>query len=154
MPKKTTWELSKIISDYLEQNGVNGRRMTAQEFGDKTGFSRSYIQMLATYWEGKGQFVEPTVETLQKLARGMEMNLHELMIKCGYLEEESSPIHPVETIADKFSPEVQKIIKEWGNGEEIDKYIIFADTVRREELDDETISHIEAIIKSIAAKRT
>lgn len=108
----TTKKLSHVIEEYISVNKISLNKLAR-----KADLSHNYVHNL---YKGRhadtGKEIEPTMTTLQKLAQAMDMQLVDLLIKCGYLKEadrgvvvESIPeghiIFDSEEDKERFSPE-------------------------------------------------
>ena len=76
-------KLNEIINKYLEEHDL-----TLREFAKKCGLSHSYIAKLRKGENPRSKSqIEPTIDTMKKLAKAMNMNLKELLIKSEYIEK-------------------------------------------------------------------
>jgi transcriptional regulator with XRE-family HTH domain len=77
--------LGKVLQDYRDERGLSLRGMAI-----KCGVTHKYIFDLEKGDAAStGKAPSPTVDTLQKLAKGMRIPLCELMTRAGYFEEEA-----------------------------------------------------------------
>lgn len=68
------------------------RDLSLRELGNMSGISHSHIALL------KADQANPTIETLEKLAKGLDMPLEQLLIGCGYLPgDEPESLNPTGT---------------------------------------------------------
>ena len=74
-------KLKEVIQRYLTEKG-----MSAREFGRRCGFSNAYITILLKGVNPRsGDELNPTLDTYQKVARGMGISLGELLNETGYV---------------------------------------------------------------------
>lgn len=80
--------LGTLIKEYREKTGLSLR-----DLGKITGLSYSYIAQLEKGVDPRtGKNIVPTINTLQRLAKGLNMGLEELMLAAGYLPNENEDL--------------------------------------------------------------
>lgn len=75
--------LGIIIYEYMRENDLKAR-----EFAKKCGLSHTYINKLMKGVNNYGQLIEPSIETLKKIAKATERSLVDLLMETGYISEE------------------------------------------------------------------
>ncbi len=77
MKMKNSVTIGDLIKKYRQEN-----RLSMQEFADKSGLSKSYINMLEkNYNSSTHKEIEPTVKTIHAVAKAMGMSPSELFSK-------------------------------------------------------------------------
>ncbi|MDP4183030.1 MAG: helix-turn-helix transcriptional regulator [Bacillota bacterium] len=75
-------------------NLIKARRQSAgfslREFSEKCGLSHTYIKNLEETDPRTGKEIVPTVESLDKIARALNMSLEELLKEIGYIKKDAS----------------------------------------------------------------
>lgn len=75
-------------------NLIKTRRQSAgfslREFSEKCGLSHTYIKNLEETDPRTGKEIVPTVESLDKIARALNMTLEELLKEIGYIKKDTS----------------------------------------------------------------
>lgn len=131
-------KLGEVIKKYREKHDLSLR-----EFAEKCGLSHAYIAKLE---DGKdprtGKEIEPTLDTVNKIAVAINMSLDELLKIIGYLDTPS----PVDKITDSVSddPELAKFWDELKEREDLQ--LLFKQT---REMSPEDVKKIIRIIKAI-----
>lgn len=83
MAAKNSEILSKLISSFMDK-----RDLSLRDFATLCGLSHTYIDKLKKGFDSASQKpVEPTMDTLDRLAKAMGMALRDLLIKCEYIKE-------------------------------------------------------------------
>jgi len=84
VPEINSIRLAKVLQNYIAETKIKIRH-----FAEEAGISHSYLVMLKNGFHPKDKKpVEPTMDTLIKLAKAMDMPLADLLIEIGYLTEE------------------------------------------------------------------
>ena len=100
-------KLSAIISDYRKRLQISQR-----EFSRRCGLSNTYISFIENETNPTtGKPMSPTLEQYQKLAAGMDMNVHqlfELLDVDAPVDLRPSPIP--QSVADALSPEEHELL--------------------------------------------
>lgn len=66
--------LGDIIKEYRQEHLVS-----MDVFADRSGLSKSYISMLERNKDGRGNPIAPTIETIEKVAKGMNRSLTDVI---------------------------------------------------------------------------
>ncbi len=74
-------ELRELIKEFLEEHN-----MSTREFGRRCGFSNSYVSSLLSGVNPRtGKPLASTMETYEKVAKGMQVSLDYVLERVGYL---------------------------------------------------------------------
>ena len=99
-------QLAKIIMQHI-QDHYNGK---VSPFCRDADVSRSYIQDLTDMKRIKeGRGIEPTIGTLQKLAKGMHMPLDQLLSKAGYFQGEKRDYWKMKELSERLPDELLEL---------------------------------------------
>ncbi len=131
MPLKTTKGLARVIQEHLDTH-YDGKLLP---FAKRAGVSRSYLIQLLKVERRPGQPYEPTVDSLMKIAEAMGITLEELMGRAGYFNGHSRKAWRLNELLDKVPKDVQRLL----NHDDGDQYVILADTMRKEDIDPQTV---------------
>jgi len=75
--------IGEIVKQYR-----NKQSLSLRQFAEKCNLSHSYIDKLEKGIDPRnGKNVEPTIDSLVKIAKAMNMELYELLILSGYIPE-------------------------------------------------------------------
>lgn len=69
--------LGQIIKNYVDENSM-------VLFTTRSGLSRAYAYMLINDKSGRGKHINPTIETIQKVANGVGLTLDEIFSILDY----------------------------------------------------------------------
>lgn len=72
-------KIGDIIKQYRKEHGYS-----MDVFSEKSGLSKSYISMLEANKDSRGNEIAPSVETIAKVAEGMNISFEELFNKLDY----------------------------------------------------------------------
>ena len=98
MSVETTTKLSKLIQDYIDNEGIS-----LNKFSQQVGLSRTYLASLIGVRDSRtGNPIEPTVETIRKIAKAMNVMPVEVLEKSGYLEPHDSPQEQLRELAKAY----------------------------------------------------
>ncbi|MCL2674041.1 MAG: helix-turn-helix domain-containing protein [Defluviitaleaceae bacterium] len=98
------------LSDALKQLRIE-RGASLREFGDDLGISHAYLNKLERGTDPRtGKPITPTVETLTKIAEGLNMSLKKFMTMCGYFRLAYSANEPFMSESIHFDTEVSALI--------------------------------------------
>lgn len=86
--------LQKVLKRYLYEQGISAR-----EFGRRCGFSNTYVSVLISGKNpGSKKELKPTVETYEKIAKGMGISVQDLLsmigFKSGLIVSDKTPYNP------------------------------------------------------------
>ena len=94
-------KLSNIVSNYRQEHGISMDR-----FAQKCGVSKSYISMLENDVNPQsGKPVIPTIVTMKKLAKGMDMDIDSLI---SIMDDQQVDISPKANLTFEESLLLQK----------------------------------------------
>ena len=103
---ETSEQLAILILRYIEDN-YSGK---VSPFCRDADVSRSYIRDLTDMKRIKdGRGIEPTIGTLQKLAKGMHIPLDQLLSKAGYFEGEKRDYWKMKELAERLPDELLEL---------------------------------------------
>ena len=89
--------LGEIIKNYVDENSMVW-------FTTRSGLSRAYAYMLINDRNGRGKHINPTMETIQKVAKGVGLTLDEIFSILDYdyvvkvKSQETDPESPITDI--------------------------------------------------------
>ncbi len=67
------------------ENKMRQTKMSLRDFAEKCNLSHSYVRNIKKGFDPRtGKQIRPTVETLEKLARGLDLTLNELLRQTGF----------------------------------------------------------------------
>ena len=132
-------KLAALVDTYLRKRDISLR-----EFARRTGLSHSYVYKITKGFDQHGVPVEPKMEILKILATGMNLSLPELLEYCGYLDsdEERRSVYSFDELLDKIPEEFKHMFTDKN-----ERYIRFADEVRRQDIDPE---QLRSVLREIA----
>ena len=78
------------LKDLLRKTRIE-RGLSLREFGELLSISHSYLNKLEKGVDPRtGKKIIPTIDTLSKIAKGLDMPLEGFLLICGYLHEDGS----------------------------------------------------------------
>ncbi|MTI46667.1 helix-turn-helix domain-containing protein [Sporosalibacterium faouarense] len=123
-------KLSQIISNYIETNNL-----TLREFADKCSLSHSYIAKLKNGFDPRSKhLIHPTMDTIVKLSNAMNIDVKELLLKSGYIDNNDNHI--------LIDTQIPRDLKEIGI-----EYLELAKEMQDKEIPPEDIKKIISILK-------
>jgi len=125
-------ELGKIIDEYLKKNDISLR-----DFANKCQLSHSYVAKLRKGVDPRSKSsIQPTIDTIEKLAKGMDMETKDLLIKAKYIKPDNNELYTIQ--GDKIPTLVKEI--------EL-KYITLAKEIQDNEIPPEDLQKIIEVIR-------
>jgi transcriptional regulator with XRE-family HTH domain len=80
-----------LLSDLIRTKRLNNG-FSLREFSEKCGLSHTYIKNLEESDPRTGKEIVPTVESLGKIAKALNMSLEELLKEIGYIRKEEEGV--------------------------------------------------------------
>ena len=135
--------LGKIIKSYVESHNMKRR-----EFARQVGLSHTYLNKLIKGVNDYGQPIDPSVDTLKKLAAGMSIPLCDLLVRTGLMKEDDVDRYIYGKELERLLPEEYYQLLE---GKDLE-YIKVAANMKKENISPEKIQQIMELITGFDKK--
>lgn len=99
--------------------------LSLREFSKKCNLSHTYIKNLEDFLPGSGQEVTPTIDSIDKIPRALDMSLEEILKETGYIKDHYWRFEPANLKLIRGNKTFQEITDDiyTKTGHQIDSYI-------------------------------
>jgi transcriptional regulator with XRE-family HTH domain len=98
--------LGDIIKEYRSEHLVS-----MDVFADKSGLSKSYISMLERNKDGRGNPIAPSIETIEKVAKGMNRSITDVIASLDPDQRITINTKPIQNSLELSDEELRIILR-------------------------------------------